>query len=363
MILVGALCLVLAAPVAPVEFAGMQPQLAVAGRRAALVFGKGQAIYFAGSGDGGQTFNPPVAVPSQGTLALGRHRGPRVAIVGGAVVVTAILAAKRGGGDLYAWRSTDDGRSWSPPARLNGVDASAREGLHGMGGSGERVAAVWLDVRAGGAELRTAVSNDAGATWSDDRLVYASPSGSICECCHPSVAISRAGDIAVMFRNALDGFRDLYLTSSLDGGRTFERAAKLGNGTWKLDGCPMDGGGLAVDGGGTIGTVWRREKDVFFARPGQPERRVGTGRDPALALGRAGAWSVVFRDEAGISLGVGKSPGTRALAPGAQAPVLVALDDGSWLAAWERDGRVFVGPVTRPGGGSLTDAGEGAEAR
>jgi hypothetical protein len=348
MTLAPALLLVLAASSpAPVEFAGAQPQLAAVGQRVALVFGEGQTIYFAGSKDGGRTFSPPVAVPSHGSLALGRHRGPRIAIVGAALVVTAILAADRGGGDLFAWRSTDDGRSWSAPVRLNGVAASAREGLHGMGGAGKLVTAVWLDLRAPGTHLRAAVSNDAGATWSDDRLVYESPSGTICQCCHPSVAVSPKGDITVMFRNALDGSRDLYVTTSHDGGRTFEPATKLGNGTWKLDACPMDGGALAVDGRGAIGTVWRREKEVFFARPGQPEQRIGTGRDPAIALGRNDAWSVVFRDDDGVSLSDGKSPEKRSLALGAQAPVLLALDDGSWLAAWERDQRVFVAPVTR----------------
>jgi hypothetical protein len=346
MILTPVLLLAVAAsPPAPVQFAGVQPQLAAAGRRVALVFGEAETIYVAVSRDGGRSFSPPVAVPSQGKLALGRHRGPRIAILEKAIVVTAILAAETGTGDLFAWRSTDDGRTWSAAARLNGVAASAREGLHGMGGAGKLVAAAWLDLREPGTELRAAVSNDGGATWSEDRLVYASPSGTICQCCHPSVAVSPKGEIAVMFRNALDGSRDLYLTMSRDGGRSFASATKLGNGTWKLEGCPMDGGALAVDGGGMIGTVWRREKEVFFARPGQPEQLLGTGADPAIAVGRGGAWSVAFRNEGGVSLRGGKGSEARSLASGGQAPAILALDDGGWLAAWERDRRVFVAPV------------------
>jgi BNR repeat-like domain len=349
MTLAPALWLVVAASFpAPVQFAGGQPQLAAVGQRVGLVFGEGQTIYFAGSRDGGRTFSSPVAVPSHGSLALGRHRGPRVAIVGDAVVVTAILAAERGSGDLFAWRSTDDGRSWFAPVRLNGVVASAREGLHGMGGAGTLVTAAWLDLRAPGTHLRAAVSNDAGATWSEDRLVYESPSGTICQCCHPSVVVSPLGDISVMFRNALDGSRDLYLTTSHDGGRTFEPATKLGHGAWKLDACPMDGGALAVDERGVVGTVWRREKEVFFARPGQPEQPIGLGGDPAIAFGRNGALSVIFRDDEGVSLSDGSSPATRIVAPGAQTPVLLALGDGSLLVAWERDKRVFVERVNAP---------------
>jgi BNR repeat-like domain len=339
------LAVVLSSP-ATAEFDGVQPQVAAVGQRVALVFGEGQTIYFAESKDGGRTFSSAVVVPSHGSLALGRHRGPRIAIAGQALIVTAIVAAEPGGGDLFAWRSTDDGRSWSAPVRLNRVATSAREGLHGMGGAGKVVTAAWLDLREPGTHLRAAVSNDAGATWSEDRLVYESPSGTVCQCCHPSVAVSPSGDVSVMFRNSLEGSRDLYLTTSHDGGHTFEPATKLGNGTWKLDGCPMDGGGLAVDGRGAIATVWRREKEVFFARPGKPEQRMGTGRDPAIAVGSNDARAVVFRDEDGVSVLDGTSPEKRSLAAGAQAPVLVALDDGSWLAAWELDGRVFVSPVT-----------------
>ena len=333
---------------APLQFAGVQPQLAAAGERVALVFGKEQSIYFAASRDGGRTFSPPVTVPSQGTLVLGRRRGPRVAIVGNSVVVTAVLAAESDSGDLFAWRSTDEGETWSAPVRLNAIAASAREGLHGMGGTGRRVTAAWLDLRASGTQLRAAVSNDAGATWSDDRLVYESPSGTICQCCHPSVVVSAKGDISVMFRNALDGSRDLYLTTSHDGGRTFEPATKLGRGTWKLDGCPMDGGALAVDERGVVGTVWRREQEVFFARPGQGEQRIGVGGDPAIAFGLNDAWSVVFRDDHGVTMSAGNGLETRSLASGAQAPVLLALDDGSLLAGWERDKQVFVARLTAP---------------
>ncbi len=340
------LALLLSAPSA-LEFPGGQPQLvAGAGGRVGLVFGEGQAIFFAGSRDGGRTFSSPVVVPSQGRLALGRHRGPRVALSGGAEVVTAILAAGRDDGDLFAWRSTDDGRTWSAPLRLNGVPASAREGLHGMGAAGDTVAVAWLDLRAPGTRIYAAVSRDGGTTWSEG-LAYQSPSGTVCQCCHPSVAVSPRGEITVMFRNAVEGARDLYLTRSRDGGRTFEPAARLGSGTWKLEACPMDGGGLAFDERGAVVTVWRREADVFLARAGQPEERLGAGRDPAIAIGGDGTWWVAWRGDEGLVIQGAKHAAPSPLVEGGQAPALLALPDGSLLAAWEREKRVFVAPVPR----------------
>ena len=191
------------------------------------------------------------------------------------------------------------------------------------------------------------MSRDGGATWAEDRLAYRSPSGTVCECCHPSVAVSAKGEIAVMFRNAVEGARDLYLTRSGDGGRTFGPAARLGSGTWKLEACPMDGGGLAIDRGGPVVTVWRREADLFLARAGQPEERLGTGRDPVIAIGGDGTWWAAWRADEGLMIKDAKGAAPRRLAEGGQAPALLALPDGSLLAAWERENRVFVAPVPR----------------
>lgn len=329
-----------------VEFAGVQPQMAAAGQRVGLVFGQGQALFYAASGDSGRTFGAPVSLASEGRLALGMHRGPRVALTAKAVVVTAILGG-RDDGDLFAWRSTDEGRTWSEPVRLNRVPAAAREGLHSMAAAGDFVAVTWLDMRAPGTRVFAAVSSDGGATWSEDRLVYESPSGTVCQCCHPSVAVSAKGRVAVMFRNAIEGARDLHLTVSTDGGRTFGPAEKLGNGTWPLSGCPMDGGALAMDARGDVVTVWRREKELFLARPGQAEERLGTGRDPVIAIATDGASRVAWRGEAGLVVVDPKHGEPRDLAEGGQAPALLALADGTLLAAWERDKRVFVAPIPR----------------
>ena len=54
------------------------------------------------------------------------------------------------------------------------------------------------------------------------------------------------GRVAVMWRNWLNGSRDMFAALSSDGGKTFATAQKLGSGTWKLNGCPMDGGSIAV---------------------------------------------------------------------------------------------------------------------
>ncbi|MEJ7682118.1 MAG: sialidase family protein [Segetibacter sp.] len=101
----------------------------------------------------------------------------------------------------------------------------------------------WLLKSPKGQNVYGAKSVDGGKTWSKNILVYESPDSTVCECCKPSVTM-KGNNVYVMFRNWLNGSRDLYVIKSSDGGKSFAQAQKLGKGSWKLNGCPMDGGGL-----------------------------------------------------------------------------------------------------------------------
>ncbi len=92
----------------------------------------------------------------------------------------------------------------------------------------------------------------------------------------------KGNNVHVMFRNQLYGNRDLHLIQSSNGGASFGKVQKLGVGSWKLNGCPMDGGGLTVNKNGTVETVWRREGKIFAATPGKPEKEIGEGRGCTL---------------------------------------------------------------------------------
>jgi hypothetical protein len=121
------------------------------------------------------------------------------------------------------------------------------------------VYAVWLDLRNNNKnKIAGAKSSDGGATWSRNKIIYTSPDGTVCECCKPSVEMGNRV-IAVMFRNWLNGNRDLFITKSVDGGQSFDKVMQLGEGNWKLNACPMDGGALIINNDNTITTVWRRE--------------------------------------------------------------------------------------------------------
>ena len=332
------------------SFAGVQPQLAAGGGAIYLTFAAGNAISVARSTDGGATFAAPVVLPAAGRLALGKRRGPRVAATAQAVIVAAVAGARGGGadGDLILYRSTDQGRTWAAPIVVDDVPGAAREGMHGLAANASGlVVLAWLDLRQKGTRIFAAVSRDHGATWSPDRLVYASPSGSVCECCHPSVAVADDGRIAIMFRNQVDGRRDMYVVESRDG-TAFGPAMKQGRGSWPLEACPMDGGAIAA-GAGVTDAVWRREATVYATVTRAPsaaadaEVELGPGRDPVVArsdrrvdMAWTGPDGIVLRPAGGAPTPIG---------PGGFASI-VALPAHT-VVAYEHQGRVTVQRVVR----------------
>ncbi len=109
-----------------------------------------------------------------------------------------------------------------------------------LSADGQNAFAVWLDLRDKHNKIFGAKSTDGGKTWGKNIMIYASPDTTVCECCKPSV-VMKGNNIYVMFRNWLNGNRDLHIIQSTDIGLNFGQAQKLGAGSWTLNGCPMDG--------------------------------------------------------------------------------------------------------------------------
>ena len=324
-----------------------EPQLAANGSIVGLTFGAGKRIYFSASHDSGKTFSTPVKVAEAEIVPLTRHRGPRIAFAGSTILISAVggrTPSKEqhahglpSDGDLFVWRSIDGGKTWSKGTVVNDVPGAPTEGLHSLAADRKgTVFAAWLDKRSGkGTQLYGAHSADGGATWSKNVLIYQSPEGTICECCHPSVAIDPGGQFLVMWRNWLSGSRDMYLARSREG-VTFTKAEKLGTGTWKLNGCPMDGGGLVVSQNRVI-TVWRREDNVFLAEPGKQETQIGTGKDIALAA-HGDRIQVMWTN--GTKIQLWSDGKTQVLSNSGSFPALTSLPAGGVVAAWEENSAI-----------------------
>lgn len=169
-----------------------QPQLAIDDAGTIHVaFGQKNVVFYSQSRDGGKTFHKASPLPETSVMALGMRRGPRIAAAADSICIS-FVGGKQGKGkdsDVLAFNSIDGGQSWNGPVAVNEVTGSGREGLHAMA-AGERGAmcCVWLDLRDSKTEIYSAVSKDGGKSWGTNICVYRSPDGSVCECCHPSVA-------------------------------------------------------------------------------------------------------------------------------------------------------------------------------
>lgn len=317
-----ALFVVTAAAISAAEFSqAAQPQLAAtAAGRVWLAFGRNREILVARSDDAGATFAAPVRVAALPSLMLGRRRGPRIIAHGDHVTVAAMA------GDFFAFHSRDAGKTWAGPIRINDLPRSAREGLHALAVAPDgRCFATWLDLRGERTQLFSAESTDHGATWSANRLVYRAPAGNtICECCHPTALFNPRGDLFVMWRNAIDGARDMWSTTRPAGAEDFGPAAKLGHGTWLLKACPMDGG-VAFAARDAFATVWQRDGAVYCGSPGQPEVRLASGTQPVAATTASRSLAVWQQGSDLWSSPVDATAAPRLLSSGARFPSLLAL--------------------------------------
>lgn len=323
---------------------GRQPQAAVdSDGRVWLTYARDKSIFVRSTGNGGLKFGEEQRVADVKAMDVGMRRGPRIAAVEGALLVTGIAGEQARGrdGDVLVWRSTDGGKTWSEPRQLNSVKGAAREGLQATAGAGKYIAVVWLDMRDKGTTLYGAFSQDSGETFTEDRLLYESPDGTVCECCAPQVAVDENGRVAVMFRNALSGNRDMYMLKSTDGGASFSAARQQGEGNWLIHACPMDGGALAIDGD-VIHMIWRREQELFATsepfgeRSLAPtgERSIGEGENASLTV-VDGAPHAVFKQSGAVVMLLPSMERQLLARKGEDAVIVPVAEGAGLLVLWD----------------------------
>lgn len=312
---------------------GQVPDLAVNGNTVHLVWGKGDSILYAFSSNSGNSFSTPEIVDVVPKLFSFAMRGPQIASLSNGAAIIACNQL----GNLRAYKKHGSGK-WTRTTQVNDVDTIAKEGFLDLcSDGGQNLFAAWLDLRQGKQNsMFGARSTDAGKTWSANRLLYQSPEGHVCECCKPSLAMEKR-HVGIMFRNLVNGHRDLWLLQSSNSGETFEPAVKLGRGSWKLDGCPMDGGGLAFDESGSMQTVWRRRDTIYTAKPGEAETVLGVGKSCTVTtINRKAifAWmensSIVLLDHTGKKQYLGKG----------SLPALKAIGSNRVICVWEQDKKI-----------------------
>jgi len=300
-----------------------------------VVFGQKNKLLYAVSTDGGRTFPQPLVVDSLLAFQIGASRGPQIAVTRTNVVITVIDKP----GNVLVYTLARATGNWTRRTRVNDVTDVAKEGFVTLAaGTDSTFYAVWLDLRGDQRnKLVMARSTDGGQAWSANQILYQSPDGTVCECCQPTV-LAHADTVRVLFRNNLQGARDMYLLTSLDGGTTVADTAKLGQGTWLLKGCPMDGGGMAVDTDGVAVTIWRRDDWLYRVRPGELEMALAKGKNGNVTTTASGP-AYVWQADGSVW---GQLPGQpeRLLVGVGAYPKLATLPNNRVLCVWEQDGQV-----------------------
>ena len=310
--------------------AGQVPALAKDDNNIHLVYGTGDSIMYASSTDEGISFAEPVLVDTLADLIDFATRGPQIAATKNGVSIIAVNQQ----GDIFSYTKDQSGK-WLKTGKVNDIDTTNKEGFLGLSSDGNNnLFAIWPDLRDNNRnKIYGAQSTDGGQTWNRNMLVYASPDSTVCECCKPSVTMHE-NHVYVMFRNFLNGNRDLYFIQSDDAGATFGTAQKLGNGSWQLDGCPMDGGSITMNAQ-NVQTVWRRRDSIFSAIPGKAEQFISVGKGCTVAAKEnttVYAWvkdgKILYKinDSAAQIIGDGNSP------------VVQVIDGKNFICAWTDNG-------------------------
>ena len=257
----------------------------------------GWSLYFARSGDQGQSWSSPAVVTA---LANEVHphgeSSPRlVAATGGRVAVTWVSSIEVPGRRWPATvirvsRSADGGTSWTAPLTLNDDTTHAPAGhqFHGAAWSGDSTLLVsWLDERAGAAleihhgehsptaadvtdepdaVIFTATSPDFGRTWEHGNQLNW---GQVCPCCRITLARGPDGRVISAWRKHYPGnIRDV-VTAPVGAGVSAE-PVRVNQDNWVYPGCPHTGPGISIDTSGTRHVVWYVGKEgsagVYYQR-------------------------------------------------------------------------------------------------
>jgi hypothetical protein len=248
-------------------------------------------LLFARSTDGGRTFSAPLRVNQEAGEIWGFAASkPRIG-VGPTGTIHVYYPANENSpatGKPVAVsryvRSTDQGKTFSKPVRLNThatTDASAfvHGGLshaHAFGtmsvARDGTIYTYWIDTRAMAKDgdngmMYSAISNDDGVTFATDREAFPAD---ICPCCQLSaVAIDRKVVFVGARRVYGDNLRDATVARSDDGGKTFGERVRLGGTPWKINGCPLKPTAIAVDGSFVYAAAHsgaEQPAGVYFAR-------------------------------------------------------------------------------------------------
>ena len=310
----------------------------------------------------------PVRVNPDGLTVDALHHPPRLAVApSGEVYVSWSSAKPKPEGVLFAAdlrlsRSEDGGRTFGGHLRVN-EDRPISHSFDGLAVAPDgTVLVAWLDSRAGGPNAGTYLARVADR---GSRVESIAPVGTgTCVCCRVDVAAGPGDGVAVMWRRVFAGdVRDMVLSRSGDGGRSFAAAALVHDDGWRIAACPHRGGAIGTDSRGRVFASWytegRQARPDLYLSVAEDGRRFAAPRrlhvsatsipDHArMAVDGKGRAAVVWEDSTAVRRRIllrYTSDGGRTLSPvhtlssaiKAWEPDIAVGHDGTFVVAWHEE--------------------------
>jgi len=206
-------------------------------------------------------------------------------------------AEKPGAYHIATAVSNDAGATWSAPVQLNDDNAEAEHGFVDLFAWNGAIGAFWLD----GRQL---------AEWSFDepnkllgtslRVATLDYSGNVtareivdelvCDCCQPDRTLTASGPVVVYRDRTPEEIRDIFVRRHVDG--AWQAPVSVGADGWEIEGCPVNGPAIAA-AGERVAVAW------FTAAGNVPRVRFAWSADgaasfaPAIDLDGAGSYGQV----------------------------------------------------------------------
>src|SRR5262249_6677501 len=147
--------------------------------------------------------------------------------------------------DLQLSRSTDGGRTFDEPLRVN-TDTPTSHSFEDLTVLADgTVVVAWVETPPGDrSHTYLARIGDRGRRV--ESLIKLDDDET-CVCCRIALATARPDGLALLWRKVFPGdIRDMVLARSRDGGRTLAPAARVHVDNWRIAACPHRGGAVAV---------------------------------------------------------------------------------------------------------------------
>ncbi len=237
-------------------------------------------VMFAHFSPDSKTQEPAIRVnPESGMATAWRGDPPTIAVApDGTIYVGWTTRAQSPSGhatNIVLSASSDRGKSFAKPVKVNDDQKPAVHGMHSLAvGADGHVYMAWLDERnipqpepsasaeghhnhaESNREVFVTSSTDGGRTFAPNRRAAVD----VCPCCKTALALGTDRRVYLSWRQVLPGdFRHIALASSTDDAQSFSPPVIVSDDQWVLNGCPVSGATLSAGTDGLLSVLWYAE--------------------------------------------------------------------------------------------------------